>query len=317
MLTSRIISLPRSRTQEASVVAVIRGVVAAACFAPLLAGSGDTLRRAPPAFWKAAIELTAYNALYEGLLSLSVVHADATRAAFLFESSVLWTPAIAAIGGARVPPTTWVAAATAVIGVALLAGDAGTLSFSPGDAEALAAALAYSAYVLRLGAGWTAGGEAEGEEGGMPSREVMQGVKCAFMLLVYAAWAASDAFTAASATGAHSPQDLAAVMWPGAASGAAWAVLIYSGAVPGALADVAQAKGQARVGPAEAQILLASEPLWTALLGAAALGERLSGRDTAGAALIVGAVGISSGLVRRLAAATRRRLRAMAGFPPL
>ena len=296
-------------------VSVIRGVVAASCFAPLLAGSAESLRRAPPAFWRAALELTVYNVLYEGLLSLSVVHSDATRAAFLFESSVLWTPALAAIGGARVPPTTWVAAATAVAGVALLAGDAGTLSFSPGDAEALGAALAYSAYVLRLDAGWTAAGEAEGDGDEKPSREAMQGVKCSLMLLMYTAWAASDAITAASTTGAHGLQELASVMWPGAASSAAWAVLIYSGAVPGALADVAQARGQARVGPAEAQILLASEPLWTALLGAAALGERLSGRDAAGAVLILGAVGVSSGLVRRLAAATRRRLRAMAGFP--
>ena len=53
----------------------------------------------------------------------------------------------------------------------------------------------------------------------------------------------------------------------------------------------------------------------TGVLGAAALGERLSGRDAAGAALIVGAVGVSSGLVRRVATATRRRLRAMAGIP--
>ena len=298
-------------------MSVVRGMVAAACFVPLLAGSADSLRRAPPSFWKAALELTAYNALYEGLLSLSVVHSDATRAAFLFESSVLFTPALAAAGGGRVPPTTWAAAATAAVGVALLAGDAGTLSFSAGDAEALGAALAYSAYVLRLGAGWkTASGEDGGEgEGNGPSREAMQGVKCALMLILYLAWAGSDALTASSATGAHSPQELAAVLWPGAASGAAWAVLIYSGAVPGALADVAQARGQARVGAAEAQILLASEPLWTALLGAAALGERLSGRDAAGAALIVGAVGVSSGLVRRVATATRRRLRAMAGIP--
>jgi drug/metabolite transporter (DMT)-like permease len=144
----------------------------------------------------------------------------------------------------------------------------------------------------------------------------MQGVKCLLMLVAYLAWAGSDAITA-SAAGAHTPGELAAVLWPGAASGvAAWAVLLYSGAVPGALADVAQARGQARVGAAETQILLASEPLWTALLGAAALGERLSGRDAAGAALIVGAVGVSSGLVRRLATAARRQLRAASGSVP-
>ena len=107
-------------------MSAVRGVVAALCFAPLLAGQRRELASEPPLFWRAAAELTAYNALYEGLLNLSVVHTDATRAAFLFESSVLFTPALATLMGARVAPTTWGAAAAAAVG----ASDAAALSRS-------------------------------------------------------------------------------------------------------------------------------------------------------------------------------------------
>ena len=97
-------------------MSAVRGVVAALCFLPLLAKERKELASEPPFFWRAAAELTLYNALYEGLLNLSVVHTDATRAGFLFESSVLFTPALATLMGARVAPTTWAAAAAAVCG---------------------------------------------------------------------------------------------------------------------------------------------------------------------------------------------------------
>ena len=321
--------------QAPSVMSAVRGVVAALCFAPLLAAERRELASEPPLFWRAAVELTAYNALYEGLLNLSVVHTDATRTAFLFESSVLFTPALATLMGARVAPTTWGAAAAAavgtsyaaplsrsatghsplpltfatpLVGVALLAGDnmvAAGLTLTAGDAEAIAAALAYSCYVLRMSDFGASG----------LSTDLTQGVKCILMAAVYLGWAGVDvAF--ASAAGVRTMDELGAALWPGIASGAAWAALLYSGVVPGAVADVLQARGQAKVRASEAQVLLAAEPLWTAVLGAALLHEHMSPRDWAGAALIVGAVAVSSGLSRRVAAAVRREWRRRRGLLP-
>ena len=48
-------------------------------------------------------------------------------------------------------------------------------------------------------------------------------------------------------------------------------------------------KAQARVPAAEANVLLASEPMWTAVLSFAALSERLGAHEALGGALIVGA----------------------------
>lgn len=300
--------------QVPSVMSAVRGVVAAACFVPLLLADRRQLASEPPAFWRAAAELTLYNAAYEALLNIAVVHADATRAAFLFEASVIFTPALAAASGARVAPTTWAAAAAATAGVALLAFDGGASealsqwppALTSGDGEALLAALAYSCYVLRLGDLGAAG----------LSSELTQGIKCVFIAVIYLAWAGTEAGSAI-ADGAQGVDGLAAALWPGvgaAGVGATWAALIYSGAVPGAAADVAQARGQARVSASEAQLLLASEPLWTALLGAAVLNERLKPQDAAGAALIVAAIAVSSGLLRRVSAAIRRDWRRRQGL---
>ena len=183
-------------------------------------------------------------------------------------------------------------------------GDAG-LTLTAGDAEAIAAALAYSCYVLRMSDFGASG----------LSTDLTQGVKCILMAAVYLGWAGVDvAF--ASAAGVRSMDELGAALWPGIASGAAWAALLYSGIVPGAVADVLQARGQAKVRAAEAQVLLAAEPLWTAVFGAGLLHEHMSPRDWAGAALIVGAVALSSGLSRRVAAAVRREWRMRQGLLP-
>jgi hypothetical protein len=67
--------------------------------------------------------------------------------------------------------------------------------------------------------------------------------------------------------------------------------------VPGALADVFQQKAQAAIRASEASLLLASEPLWAAVLGLALLGEDMSSAAVAGGGLIfLGAV-VASGAV--------------------
>jgi drug/metabolite transporter (DMT)-like permease len=146
------------------------------------------------------------------------------------------------------------------------------------------------------------------------STDLTQALKCVLLAAGYCAWAGVDLLRAAGAAGAGGAgagglAAAAAALWPGAACAAAWAALTYSAVIPGALADVLQARGQARVPAAEAQVLLAAEPLWTALLGAALLGERMSTTGWAGAALVVAALGIASGPAAELAAWAAAALR--------
>jgi drug/metabolite transporter (DMT)-like permease len=143
--------------------------------------------------------------------------------------------------------------------------------------------------------------------------DLTQALKCVLQAGAYAAWAAADvALLQQSSIGGPellSFTEAALQLWPGVASGAAWAALAYSALVPGALADVLQARAQARVSAAEASVLLAAEPLWTALLGAACLGERMGARGWAGGALLLASLGLTSGAATDAAAAAIAALR--------
>jgi drug/metabolite transporter (DMT)-like permease len=299
------------------VLSAVRGVMAAACFLPLLWSSRRDIASQPPAFWRACGELTLYNFAFQSLLNVAVLYTDATRAAFFFQGAIVFTPLIAAATGATVSRATWAGAFAAAAGVALLASDGGGAAAaaaagplaSLGDAAALGAALTYSLYVFRMSDFGARG----------LSTDLTQALKCAALAGLYCLWAGVDlagAMAAAPGSAGLSAGAAAASLWPGVACAAAWAALAYSAVVPGALADIAQARGQASVPAAEAQVLLAAEPLWTALLGAALLHERMSPTGWAGAALVVAALGVASGAAGDLAAKAAAALRKAAGWLP-
>jgi drug/metabolite transporter (DMT)-like permease len=319
------------------VLSAARGLIAAACLAPLLWSSRAEAAAAPPAFWRAAAELTLYNFAFQGLLNLAVLHTDATRAAFFFQGAIVFTPLLAAASGAVVAPATWFGAVGAAAGVALLAADglgsggsgaaaaaaaaaaAGAGGLAVGDVAALGAALTYSLYVYRM---------SEFGARGL-STDLTQAIKCVLLAGLYAAWAGSDLLRASLALSAAggaaggagggaggsfaSLGAAASSLWPGVACASAWGALAYSAIIPGALADVMQARGQAKVPAAEAQVLLSAEPLWTALFGAALLGERMTPVGWAGAALVLGALGVASGAAGELAFKAEDALRRAAG----
>lgn len=280
---------------SASVLSAIRGLMAALCFTPLLVSRAASLKQAPPGFWRAVGELAFLNVGFQSLLNAAVLYTDATRAGFLFQGCVVFTPLLCVLSGRPVTLTTWLAAGAAALGVALLALDGGAAAaaaaggISVGDALALGAALGYSLFILRL---------SEYGARGL-STDMTQACKCVVMAGMYALWVLVDC----SRTGLSTPIEALRSLWPGAAlpfgasatATACWAALLYSAVVPGALADVLQARGQRTVPAAEAQVLLAAEPLWTALLGVLLLGETCSPAGWMGGAVIVAAVATASG----------------------
>ena len=62
---------------------------------------------------------------------------------------------------------------------------------------------------------------------------------------------------------------------------------------------VAQTWAQARMSAVHAASLFAMEPVWTSLFAWAALGERMTRRDTAGAALILAGILVSEWPAKR------------------
>lgn len=263
--------------------------MAAICFVPLVWTQRAQLPLMPPAFWAAACELALWNFLSQGLLNVALLYTDAMRVSFIAQTAIVLTPLIAASRGQSITGQTWLGCLVALMGVGLLASDAvpsaaAALSpsiarvISPGDLLALGGAVTSSLYIFRIGE--------MGKKG--LSTDLTQGVKVILLSLLYCLWAALDGARLVQLGGAW------VQLWPGWQSGLAWAVLLYSAIVPGALADVLQARGQAKVGASEAQVLLGAEPLWTALLGTALLGERLGLAGAVGAGLIIVAVLLAS-----------------------
>ena len=105
---------------SASVLSAIRGLMAALCFTPLLVSRAASLKQAPPGFWRAVGELAFLNVGFQSLLNAAVLYTDATRAGFLFQGCVVFTPLLCVLSGRPVTLTTWLAAGAAALGVALL-----------------------------------------------------------------------------------------------------------------------------------------------------------------------------------------------------
>jgi drug/metabolite transporter (DMT)-like permease len=279
--------------QSAACLSAVRGVMAALCFLPYVWNVRRTLPEQPRAFWLAASELALWNFLSQGLLNIALLYTDAMRVSFIAQTAIVLTPLIAAAAGQAVRKTVWFGCLLALCGVGLLASDGGGTAaaaaasspgfrLSLGDGLALGGAATSSLYIYRIGE--------MGKQG--LSSDLTQAVKVALIGALYCVWAAVDGARLISSGAAST---WAAALWPGWRSGLAWLVLAYSALVPGALADVLQARGQKKVSAAEAQVLLGAEPLWTAVLGMALLGERLGAPGWAGAGLIVLAVLLASG----------------------
>ena len=274
--------------------------MAALCFVPFVYASRAKLPTMPRAFWAAACELALWNFLSQGLLNVALLYTDAMRVSFIAQTAIVLTPLLAASRGQPVRAVTWLGCLVALLGVGLLASDGGAAAaaaasagagfrVTAGDALALGGAATSSLYIFRIGE--------MGKKG--LSTDLTQGVKVILLGFLYSLWAAFDGARLVSAGGSLLQ------LWPGWTSWLGWGVLFYSALVPGALADVLQARGQAKVGAAEAQVLLGAEPLWTAVLGILLLHERLGVMGCAGAALIVLAVLLASGVTDGLTARWR------------
>lgn len=210
-----------------------------------------------------------WNFASQGLLNVSLLFTDAMRASFITQTAIVLTPVISSLRGQKVSRMTWVGCAFALAGVASLASDTGghaaaaaasaARGLNVGDMLALGGAATYSLYIFRL---------SELGARGL-STDLTQAVKTMVLAVLYLLWASTDAF------GALSKGLALRTLWPGCASALAWGVLLYSAVVPGAIADVAQGRGQSKLGATESQVLLSAEPLWTATISMLILGERM------------------------------------------
>ena len=84
-------------------------------------------------------------------------------------------------------------------------------------------------------------------------------------------------------------------------------ILIYSAAGPMVCTDMLQQIGQRSVNAAEANIILATEPVFAALLSLAILHEKMSTLGIAGGLLIVSGATVASGALLQFGCAWRKQ----------
>ena len=330
-----------SRAPSAPTVCVVKSTISAIAFVPALlaerrsrSASTAALVEVPP-IAKCALALAVLSVVSNELIYAVDARIPASRTACLVQLSVVATPLIElAHTRNRQPTRVWFGAALALCGIAALSFSGGggggggggvvgvgvvgigivdggvvdgavALARHPasgrgtdealfGDALVVCGALVCGVYLVA-----TARAPSEGD-----CAMQLQALKTLIACAMYGAWALAQA-----ATDPHKALESLGRGW---SDERVWLLVAYAAVVPGALTDVLQQQAMASLRASEACLILASEPVWAALLSVPLLGEqRLEGTALLGAFLVSAAVVISSGALpetRAELAALGRRL---------
>ena len=187
---------------------------------------------------------------------------------FVTGTYVVLTPVI---GGLllrqRTPSTTWFAVALATGGLALLA--LRGLSVGTGELLTLGSAVLYAVHIVGLGQ-WSGAGDAVG----LATVQMLAiALLCALVALP------------------------GGVSLP--ASGGAWAAVLYTAVVAGAVALVVQTWAQAHLTATRAAIIMTMEPVFAAVFAVALGGEHLTMRMLGGGLLVLAAMFVAELPARR------------------
>lgn len=206
--------------------------------------------------------------LLSGVLVLEtfgVVHTSATNAGLIISLTMIFTPLAESVATRTRPTGAFLgAAALSVTGVALLTQGSGFTAPSSGDLLMLLAAVARTVYVMAMGR--------------MTSiRSTDSGA-----LTVVQFTGAIAVFALASLFTGVSPVAVAAAYSPGQ-----WAALLHLALMCTLFAFFVQMWAVRRTSPSRVSLLLGTEPLWAAVIGVAAGGDRPGLLGAAGAVLIL------------------------------
>lgn len=225
----------------------------------------------------AGLELGGWKMLgtTANLYGLSLTSAD--HGAFLIQLTTFIVPLVQGLRGVPIPPRIWQAIGLAVGGLYLFTQDPGSSGSSLlGDGFCVLAAGLYATYDLRL-FHW---GSRVQPRPLITTKIAVQALLSVALLLVADAPNAY-AYLQAAAAGASTD---------GAPLALLATVALWCGVMVNAVAPFLQVSGQQAIGPARAQVLYASQPLWAALLSYALLHETVGLEGAAGGALFLAAV---------------------------
>jgi drug/metabolite transporter (DMT)-like permease len=207
-------------------------------------------------FWK-------FLGTLSNIYGLSETSAD--HGAFLIQLTTLLVPLAQGLLGVPIPPRIWTAIALALSGVLLFTQD-GNGATLQGDIACVLAAVFYATYDLRL---FYWGKRVAALD--LISNKIVTQTALSFFALILFTNNSLSFLTQASI------EQL----------GLLFAAALWSGIAVNAVAPYLQVGGQQAIGPARAQILYASQPLWAALLSWGLLGETVGQQGMAGGMLFL------------------------------
>jgi len=235
--------------------------------------------------WAAGMELGAFSFSGFALQAVGLQFTSASRSAFLLYLNVKLVPVLALLAyGRSSSARTWLSAAVALCGTALLSFDGSPPNV--GDAWSLAAALASAGFILRLDEAARQGRE----EGGMPLNPAeLNAATISASAVLCSVWALTEAALAPGGIFGRESLATASALAPYSAE------LLYLALATTALAQWLQALGQSRVSGQDAAIVYALDPVYAAGFSYVLLGETLGPQGVAGAGLVLAAVVMSRG----------------------
>lgn len=192
--------------------------------------------------------------------------------AFLIQLTTLIVPVAQGISGVPIPTRIWTAIGLAIGGVFMFTQDPNQSDCASlhGDLLCASAAIFYATYDLRLFK-W---GKIVPTDELITTKMVTQSMLSLALLSVFGLDETLGFFAGAS------QHDLALV----------GAVALWSGLAVNCVAPYLQVSGQQAVGPARAQILYASQPLWAAIMSLFLLGEQCGTQGLIGGSFFLGAM---------------------------
>jgi len=265
-ILTRWMETDRAAPMPPSVLVLLRFVIAALLCSPALGNGGRNGR-----LWLAGAELGFW--LWCGYASQAVGLAETTvgRSAFITSLNVVFVPTLAVLGGRRVPPRIWAAAAMALVGTSMLCNDGGRPN--AGDGWTLITAATYAVYIIRL----------ERYTSRYPSMPLTS-VQLWAVVVLSAGWALVELtfrHTPGSGAGWVDLPQRWSLPWQ------MWAQVVYLGIIATALTTWLQAIGQKSVPGPQASLLYTLEPVWASLFAWMGSGEGFGRWGWAGAALIL------------------------------
>ena len=259
-----------------------RFLIAAVASLPFLPGTPwrQSTAATASATWKDGLELGGWSFLGFALQAIGLQYTTASRSAFLLYLNVKFVPLLALLlYGRRSSGRTWLSAALAFVGTALLSYDGSPPNL--GDAWSLAAALASACFILRL---------EEAASTRAPAEELNAATIVTSALLT-SLWCAGELLLLPDGGGLERAHELSAALWAQAAP------LTYLALVTTFAAQWLQALGQSRVRAQDAAVIYALDPVYAAGFSYLLLGESLGTQGLAGAAVVLAAVLVSRGAV--------------------